>query len=210
MGELMKAVLIEKEEIMEDTVRIDFEDAVEHGILVSNLGYHLARELGLDEEFCYNMAVAGMLHDIGKLKLSKYIYGRRKNTLVIEEMKYIRMHATFSYSVLLDKGYSTDILHAVFHHHENYDGTGYPDNMKGQEIPLGARILRVCDVFAALVSDRPYRKAFDINIAVELMIDEVKNFDMSIFLAFQRMIHEFDFLTISQLIEKNNRGNLFE
>ena len=60
----------------------------------------------------------------------------------------------------------------------------------GEDIPLGARIIRVCDVFAALISDRPYRKSFDMDTAVELMIEEVKNFDMKIFLAFMRLLHE--------------------
>ncbi len=62
--------------------------------------------------------------------------------------------------------------------------------MIGEEIPLGARILRVCDVFVALTSDRPYRKAFDSQTAVELLIEEVRHFDMKVFLPFQSIIHE--------------------
>ena len=86
--------------------------------------------------------------------------------------------------------YSDFVVESILYHHENYDGSGYPENLAGDQIPLGARILRVCDVYAALTSDRPYRKAFDPETAVELMIDEVKNFDMKVFLAFQRTIHE--------------------
>ena len=66
---------------------------------------------------------------------------------------------------------------------------GYPSNLAGEEIPLGARILRVCDTFAALISDRPYRKAFSMEEAVALMIDEIKDFDVGVFLAFQRVVH---------------------
>ena len=84
------------------------------------------------------------------------------------------------------------ILKSILYHHENYDGTGYPANLSGEEIPLGARILRVCDTFSALVSNRPYRSAFDKDTAVELMIDEIKNFDVGVFLAFQRVIHQED------------------
>ena len=76
------------------------------------------------------------------------------------------------------------------HHHENYDGSGYPDNLSGEGIPLGARIIRVCDVYAALTSDRPYRKAFESQSAVQMMIEEIKDFDVKVFLAFQRMIHK--------------------
>jgi HD-GYP domain-containing protein (c-di-GMP phosphodiesterase class II) len=163
-----------------------------HGMCVSNLAYRIAKELRFDEERCYELAEAGMVHDIGKLKLSGYLYGRDENTLAVEEMKYIRMHSKISYDILKDNAYSDFILDSILYHHENYDGTGYPENLKGSDIPLGARILRVCDVFAALISDRPYRSAFDVDTAVELMIEEVKNFDMQIFLAFIRVINSDD------------------
>ena len=81
-------------------------------------------------------------------------------------------------------------METVLHHHENMDGSGYPDNLSGEDIPYGARIIRICDVFSALIADRPYRKAFEEDVAVELMIDEIKNFDIKIFLAFQRVVHE--------------------
>lgn len=187
--------LLDEEEI-QDIVKEDLDDAISHGIVVSKLAYLLSEELNMDQNFCYEMAIAGMLHDIGKLKLSKYLYGRRKDTLVVEEMKYVRMHSTFSYEILKDKGYAEDVLQAIYHHHENYDGSGYPDNMKGTAIPWGARLLRTCDVFAALISERPYREAFDVGTAMELMIDEVKNFDMKVFLAFQRVIHSEGFLAM--------------
>ena len=161
-----------------------------HGIVVSNLAYDVAKELGLSEEICHELAIAGMLHDIGKLKLTGYINGQEEDPLVIEELKYVRMHSALGYEELKDQGYSDFVLQSILFHHENYDGSGYPANKAGEEIPLGARILRVCDVFAALSSDRPYRKAFDVPTAMELMIDEVKNFDMHIFLAFQRVIHK--------------------
>lgn len=102
------------------------------------------------------------------------------------------MHSQLSYEILRDKGYSQFVLKSILHHHENYDGSGYPDNIAGEDIPLGARILRICDVFIALTSDRAYRKAFDVNTAVSLMIDEVKNFDMKIFLAFLNVVNEID------------------
>ena len=91
--------------------------------------------------------------------------------------------------ILKEKGYSDFVSESVLYHHENFDGSGYPDNLKEFEIPIGARILRVCDVFAALISDRPYRSAFDVDAAVELMIEEVKNFDMEVFLAFMRVVN---------------------
>ena len=170
---------------------LDFDlfEELNHGIAVSNLAYAVAAELGQDEEFCYQMAIAGMLHDIGKLKLTDYINGQENDPLLIEELKYVRMHSSLGYEELKDQGYSELVLQSVLYHHENYDGSGYPSNLRGDSIPLGARILRVCDVYAALSSDRPYRRAFDVSTVIELMIDEIKNFDMEVFLAFQRVVH---------------------
>ena len=168
----------------------DITEEVNHGIRVSNLAYHLAKRLGFYENVCHDLAVAGMLHDIGKLKVAAYLYGRDKDTLRIEEMRYVRMHSRLGYEILMREDYSDFIVESILYHHENYDGSGYPENLRGDEIPIGSRILRVCDVFAALTSDRPYRKAFDEETALELMIDEVKNFDMKVFLAFQQIVHE--------------------
>ena len=168
----------------------DITEEINHGIRVSNLAYHVAKKLGLYENVCHELAIAGMLHDIGKLKVSAYLYGRSEDTLGIEEMRYVRMHSRLGYEILMREDYSDFVVESILYHHENYDGSGYPENLRGDEIPIGARILRVCDVYAALTSDRPYRKDFYEDNAIELMIDEVKNFEMKIFLAFQQVIHD--------------------
>ena len=179
-------------ETVKSTDRIlefDLSAELNHGVVVSNLAYAVAAEMGRDEAFCYQMAIAGMLHDIGKLKLTGYINGQERDPLLIEELKYVRMHSSLGYEELKEQGYSDIVLQSILYHHENYDGSGYPSNLSGDSIPLGARLLRVCDVYAALSSDRPYRKAFDVSTVIELMIDEIKNFDMEVFLAFQRVVH---------------------
>ena len=179
-------------ETVKSTDRIlefDLSAELNHGVVVSNLAYAVAAEMGRDEAFCYQMAIAGMLHDIGKLKLTGYINGQERDPLLIEELKYVRMHSSLGYEELKEQGYSDIVLQSILYHPENYDGSGYPSNLSGDSIPLGARILRVCDVYAALSSDRPYRKAFDVSTVIELMIDEIKNFDMEVFLAFQRVVH---------------------
>ena len=168
-----------KLETLEDSIKEELVDAICHGIVVSNLSALLSRELGEDEEFCNQIAIAGLLHDIGKIKMNRYLYG--KDALAVEEMKYFRMHSVYSYDVLHKLGYSRIVQESVFHHHENYDGSGYPDNLVGKDIPYGARILHVCDVFAALTSNRSYRAAFDQEAAVEVMLEETKNFDIEIF-----------------------------
>ncbi|MDF2801257.1 MAG: metal dependent phosphohydrolase [Anaerocolumna sp.] len=185
-------------------LRDDLEEAIDHGILVSKLAYFLAKEMNLSEEYCYSMAEAGLIHDIGKLKLGKFLYGRNKNALVVEEMKYIRMHSSIGNRILKDYGYSDDVCKAVHHHHENYDGSGYPHNKKGEGIPLGARILRICDVYATLISDRRNRIAFDKDTAIRLMIEEIKNFDMKIFLTFVSAVNMEEFKEIDEFIDYLN------
>ena len=204
-----KAELFLQEEELQEIMLYDVQDGVKHGILVSRLASLTARELNQSEEFIQQVSMAGMLHDIGKLRLSKYLYGRKKDTLNIEEMRYMRMHSAHSYEIVKQAGYEEAIQKMVYHHHENYDGSGYPDNLKGEAIPWGARVLRCCDVFAALVSKRLYRDAFDIDTAMELMIDEVKNFDMEVFLAFQRVVNGEHNELIQMLIRHNNRPEAY-
>lgn len=170
----------------------DLSEAILHGIYVSNMAYEIGKELGLEDDVLHELAIAGLLHDIGKLKLASEDERAESDNLVIEQLRYVRMHSKLSYEILKDKDYSDFILKSILYHHENYDGSGYPENLTGEDIPFGARILRVCDVFIALTSDRAYRKAFDTKTAISLMVDEVKNFDMKVFLAFLNVVNEID------------------
>lgn len=160
-----------------------------HGTTVSNLAYQVGKQMHFSEEECYELAVAGFLHDIGKLELAKYVYGHENETLIIQEMRYVRRHSKLGADILAQKGYSQKIVDMVKFHHENCDGSGYPMNLSRDDIPMGSRVLRVCDVFAALTTDRPYRKAFDVETALEMMIDEAKNYDIQVFLAFMNVVH---------------------
>lgn len=177
-----------KEELGEP-LGTEFISELIHGMLVSNVAYLVARELSLDADECEKVALAGMVHDIGKLRMNTYVPEHVvKHTMQIDKMRYTRTHPTIGYAFLKEEGFEDDICQAVLYHHENYDGSGYPSNKAGEDIPFMARILRVCDVFSALISVRPYRDAFDIDTAVDLMIEEVNHFDMKVFLAFQRVV----------------------
>ena len=181
----------------------DITDAKNHGCFVANLAYRLAKVLQYHEDFCIMCAQAGMIHDIGKLMLKDRLGNRKEGILQAEEMRYVRMHPTLGYELLVEKKIgNNELRQSVYHHHENYDGTGYPDNIKGESIPLGARVLRICDVYSALVSDRLYREAYDNDTAVELMIEEVKNFDMRMFLGFMELIHSNEFREIAEFAEQ--------
>ena len=173
-----------------EIMKTDLSVELLHGIRVSNLSFLLGKRLGLSYGKAVELGTAGLLHDLGKLKLSRHLYGRDKEHLEVEAMVRERSHARISYDILMRYDYSDFILESILYHHENYDGTGYPRNLVATDIPYGARMLRVVDAFVMLTSDRPYRKAFDKDTAVEMMIDEVKNYDMRYFLAFLKMIHE--------------------
>lgn len=175
----------------------EMPELIDHSIVVSNISRLIAKKMGMDEKFCNDIAITGLVHDIGKIPVYFAIYGKNHNKLNVEKMRFIRSHSKVGYDILQDVGFSEDICKAVLHHHENYDGSGYPNNLRGEEIPLAARIIRVSDTFAALTSDRTYRKAFDPNTAVKLMIDEVKNFDMEIFLKFLDIINTVDIKEIT-------------
>lgn len=166
---------------------------ISHGATVSNLAVAVSRELGMEEDFIYNIAVAGLFHDIGKGQMRSVMQGERTvSGLNIEKTRRLREHAAYGYQILKERGYSDFIAEAVLYHHENWDGTGYPQNLKGEEIPIAARILRVCDVFAALSSERWYRKAYTPDEAMRLMIEESGYYDMKVFLALQRVYLHYD------------------
>lgn len=185
------------------TVERDLRDFFAHGEIVSRLAVLVAKALGCDDAFCDELAVAGMLHDIGKLELADVIYGHRDDILAVERSKYVRMHPTLGIDVLRKEGaYSEEVISFIANHHENYDGTGYPHHLEGEEIPYGARILRVCDVFSALVSNRAYRAAFSVDVAVEEMIGDVREYDMKVFLAFLKVVYGPEFEPVREMIDR--------
>lgn len=206
--DLIKSILqrLNMAEIMEE----DLYDNIDHAELVAVLVRQLCTQMELPLDFQHQVVMAAYLHDIGKLRLSKNLYGRDKNALQIEETKYMRMHAKVGADMLEECGFTPEICNAVYHHHENYDGSGYPSNLSAEKIPLEARILRVCDVFAALISDRPYRKAFDVDTAMELMIEDIKSFDMKIFLDFMKVFHSEGIVQITQLADEINERKRME
>ena len=107
-------------------------------------------------------------------------------------MNYLRTHPFLGFEILKREGYSEFIQESILFHHENFDGSGYPSNLSGDTIPIGARVLRICDVFAALTTRKAYRPAHDADSALDFMISDVKNFDMKIFLKFMNMINDRD------------------
>lgn len=162
-------------------------DDINHGIRVAGLSLKLSKELNLSVYDTQIIYVSSLFHDIGKAYLNQDILNK-PSRLTKEEKKHIEQHPFYGYREILQLGFSSEIALNILYHHENYDGTGYPIGLKGDNIPLGSRIIRICDIFDALVSNRPYRKSLSVEKAIEIIKSEKKNFCPFIFKSFIKMI----------------------
>jgi len=139
---------------------IDAKDEVTHGHIrrVQLAAMQLARELGVkDEETLKAIEAAALLHDTGKIAIPEHILNK-PGKLTPAEYEKMKLHAPIGAEILSAIDFPYPVVPIVRHHHENWDGTGYPDRISGTDIPVGARILSVVDCFDALTSDRPYRR----------------------------------------------------
>jgi HD-GYP domain-containing protein (c-di-GMP phosphodiesterase class II) len=127
-----------------------------HSERVALIASRLGRELKLSEAECQRLYLSGLLHDIGKIGVSDAVL-RKTSALTADEIAQLRKHPDDAWSILNDLEQLRDVLPGVLHHHESYDGKGYPDALHGEEIPRDARILAVADAYDAMTSDRPYR-----------------------------------------------------
>ncbi len=133
-----------------------------HSERVSSYAVDMGRALGIGEDRIQLLRLAGLLHDIGKIEVPEAILNKR-GILTSEEMCIIQKHPLVSAEVLAPledlKDDIGSLVKTVRHHHERYDGAGYPDRLQGDDIMLEARILAVCDAYDAMLSDRPYRES---------------------------------------------------
>lgn len=181
----------------------------DHGMIVAMLTKIMAQRLGLDDEEISNITKASMLHDIGKLKLSAYLYGRKDDFLDIDEIKYARMHPVLGRDIVNKAGiYNDKIQSYVYYHHENNDGTGYPERLEGDDTPLGARILHVCDTYISLVSERPFRAAYSKDTALATMALEASNYDMKLFMLLMDIVYSDEFAEAEEFIRQANQRYL--
>jgi putative nucleotidyltransferase with HDIG domain len=137
-----------------------------HTERVARLALALAAQLGFDEEQLQAVNVGALIHDIGKIGISDQVL-LKPGKLDDEEFAEIRRHPEISSYIVADLELPPIVKQMVRSHHERYDGSGYPDALEGEEIPLAARILAVADALDAMTSDRPYRKAIPVAIARE-------------------------------------------
>jgi HD-GYP domain-containing protein (c-di-GMP phosphodiesterase class II) len=129
-----------------------------HADRVSRIAGAIAREMGLSEKQIEGIELAGMLHDIGKIGVEDQIL-MKPARLDPHEQELMRRHPIYGAKILEPSESLRPLVPLVLHHHENFDGSGYPDGRKGEDIPLGSRIIIVADAYEAMTSDRIYRKA---------------------------------------------------
>lgn len=142
-----------------------------HSLRVGYYATLLGRRLQLEESDLQMLHWSALLHDIGKIGIRDDVL-KKKGKLTEEEFDHVKEHPVRSYMVVKQVPQLTAALDGIRHHHERFDGKGYPDGLAGQEIPLQARIIQIADVFDALTSDRSYRSAHDWREALAILRDE--------------------------------------
>ena len=161
-----------------------------HSTRLAEWAIRVARKLAIPEEHLHQVEVAALLHDIGKVGVPDSIL-KKQGPLTLEERALINRHPEYSWSILrLFPGLQDASLYAV-HHHENFDGTGYPAGLKGSDIPVVSRIVSVIDAYDAMVSNRCYRKGLPHQEAIRRLLENSgRQFDLDVVHAFIPMAEQ--------------------
>jgi len=161
-----------------------------HSLRVAFYATSLGKRLGLGELDLQMLQWAALLHDIGKIGIRDNVL-KKEGKLTVEEFGHIQEHPVRSHKVVQEVPQLFQALGGILHHHEHYDGSGYPSGLKGEQIPLQARIIQIADVFDALTSNRSYRKAHDWQRALEILREEAgKTVDPRLQRTFDALIRE--------------------
>jgi diguanylate cyclase (GGDEF)-like protein/PAS domain S-box-containing protein len=150
------------------TIEVKDNYTGEHVEKAVHYATEIAKELNLSKNEIELIKKAAALHDLGKVGISDKIL-RKKSKLTEKEFEEIKRHSQIGVDILRPVHFMHDIIPLILHHHERWDGKGYPDKLRGDEIPIGARIISVSDAYDALTSNRPYRKAYRKNKAIEII-----------------------------------------
>lgn len=141
---------------------------VEHTERVRGYALGLAKKLGVPEEKWPTVEYGALLHDVGKIGIPEEIL-KKPASLTVSEYEVIKRHPMMGVQICQPVKFLRNVLTVIRYHHERIDGTGYPDGLKGEDIPIEARIVSVADAFDAMVSDRPYRKGLPLEKAIQIL-----------------------------------------
>jgi putative two-component system response regulator len=170
---------------------IEGKDPYTHGHCerLADYSARLGEQLGLAEDQITALRRAGIVHDVGKIAVPDAIL-LKPGRLTPDEWTVIREHSAVGERICAPLKSFRFVLPIIRHHHEKLDGSGYPDGLRGDAIPIAARVLQIVDVYDALTTDRPYKKAFSITDALQTMKEEVSQgwWDPHIFDQFERLV----------------------
>src|SRR5437879_10469456 len=170
---------------------IEGKDPYTHGHCerLSDYSARLAQHLGLADDQIIALRRAGVVHDIGKIAVPDAVL-LKPAKLTQDEWKLIQEHPVVGERICAPLKSFRSVLPIIRHHHEKFDGSGYPDGLRGEHIPITARVLQIVDVYDALTTERPYKKAFSITDALQTMKEEVAKgwWDPHIFDEFERLV----------------------
>jgi putative nucleotidyltransferase with HDIG domain len=141
-----------------------------HSARVADLSANIAAELQLPEEEVERVRMAGRLHDLGKIGTREYVVNK-EGPLTPEEFEHVKQHVIIGAQILAPLTHLGDVVSMVRSHHERWDGTGYPEGLRREEIPIGGRIIAAAEVFDALTTSRPYQDRMTPEQAVERLAD---------------------------------------
>jgi putative nucleotidyltransferase with HDIG domain len=141
-----------------------------HSARIADLSANVAAELGLAEDEVDRVRMAGRLHDLGKIGTRESVVNK-EGPLTAEEFEHVKQHVIIGAQILAPLVHLGDVVAMVKSHHERWDGTGYPDGLRGEEVPLGGRVIATAEVFDALTTARPYQEKMTPEQAVERMED---------------------------------------
>lgn len=190
MGLQLEQYLLDFAKILLNTVGAKDNYTEKHSIRVTNLSLYFGNYLGISKEDLETLNLAASFHDIGKIGVPDRIL-LKEGKLTDEEYEQIKYHPTIGANILGVSDIFKDVAPIVKAHHERYDGNGYPDKLKGEEIPYLARLLALCDSFDAIVAKRPYKEAKTIEYALEqIKNSENTQFDKELSEKFITMIEE--------------------
>jgi putative nucleotidyltransferase with HDIG domain len=157
----------------------------DHSLRVARYSLAIGERLGISSARLERLEIAALLHDIGKLGVETFILAKPA-TLDELELAAVRYHPLLGVRILEPVRGLSDVILFIRHHHEHFDGSGYPDGLKGEQIPPEARVLAVADAFEAMTSNRPYRKAKTPQEAIRELHDQAgSQFDPGVVNAFQ-------------------------
>ncbi len=149
---------------------------MDHSNNVKNLTLKLAARIGFQADKLKSLGHAALLHDIGKIIISESVTDK-PTRLSEHEYLIMKQHTLLGYQILQPLNLDPLIRNVVLYHHESYDGSGYLVGLRGDEISLAARIVKIADTYDALTSDRPYRAAYSSEQAIKLLREEHQHFD---------------------------------